>query len=90
VKGKVLMKEPKKQTFKIEKGIIIPPTAAKACPGRESEIDWPFLRMKKGDSILVPLELANAAAVRIRREGFDRKSFTTRRLEAGMRIWRIK
>lgn len=87
------MKEEKdkpKQTFKIERGITIPPTAAKACPGRESAVDWPFARMKKGDSIIVPLELANAAAVRIRREKFDAKTFTTRRLEDGMRIWRIK
>lgn len=81
----------KKQTFRIEKGIVLPPTVAKACPGRESAIDWPFERMKKGDSILVPFELANAAQVRIRREGFTAKDFTTRRIEdKGVRIWRIK
>lgn len=93
MKGKVHTLEKKvktkKQSFKIERGLVIPPTAAKSCPGRESAVDWPFARMKKGESILVPLNLANAAAVRIRREGFDKTDFTTRRLEDGIRIWRI-
>lgn len=80
-----------KKTFKIEAGIEIPTTGAKACAGRESEVDWPFKKMKKGQSILVPFEMANAAQVRIRHEGFDASHFTTRRVAGkGVRIWRIK
>lgn len=80
----------KKKTFKVESGIEIPQTVAKACPGRESAVDWPFARMKKGQSIKVPYEFANAAAVRIRREGFTANDFTSRRIEGGVRFWRIK
>lgn len=84
----------KKLTFKIEKGIEIPSIGGKSGANENGvakvSIEWPFSKMKKGDSILVPLIHANAAAVRLRHEGYTREHFTTRKLENGMRIWCIK
>lgn len=76
--------------FKIESGVAIPPTRSAMAT------KYPFNRMKKGDSIRVPIALARRADHAARRFGKLCKprewKFTIRKIEQGaaVRIWRIK
>lgn len=71
--------------YKIEKGIEIP----KSAQWRHRE--WPFYQMDVGDSVLFAAEEAkragNAATAYSRAAG---RKFCQRKVDGGMRIWRIE
>lgn len=90
---KPLLKVVESSAFRIEKGVAIPHSA-------RGDILYPFADMSKGDSFLVP---ATTEADRRRianRLGKQRKlfakrfgleyEFTSRRVEGGLRCWRVK
>lgn len=76
---------PRTFSFKIEHGIPIP---RKASSGRRAK--YPFADMKPGDSIFLPGKKVNALGSILtphRRKGLK---FTTRSVDGGVRVWRVK
>lgn len=76
-------------SFKIEKGVSIPPVIRNGGGGAPSK--YPFKEMAVGDSFSAPLSerrrvIAAASAHKLRHGG----QFTARTLEDEVRVWRIK
>lgn len=81
--------------FKVEQGIELPP---KPEPGRRA-YKYPWDEMKVGDSFFVPAEEGRARKMgqqiiggghtRARRQN-QRRVFTFRQVEGGVRIWRVQ
>jgi hypothetical protein len=72
--------------MKIDKHVPVPVTRVK--------IDWPFAKLKVGESFLidgikVPLATLHAAK-QIYRRHHGEQEFTVRRTEKGYRCWRVK
>lgn len=83
--------------FAIEKGIALPP----ARKGRSESAEYPFEKMKVGDSFLVPVHGKTAAKnLTARRKLVARRIFCARRslgfhfslrtVKEGIRVWRVK
>lgn len=80
--------------FVIEKGVEIP--KKKAGPGSESM--YPFAQMEPGDSFFIPASgitqknLQRRMATAAKRTGSARipgSKWTTRKVEGGIRVWRV-
>tara|TARA_R100001198_G_scaffold60418_1_gene35017 strand:- start:4393 stop:4638 length:246 start_codon:yes stop_codon:yes gene_type:complete len=75
-KGKVM-------ELQIEKNIPLPPVNR----GRQSKYDF-VLQMQQGDSVLAPTQhVASALVARLRTVGYKA---ATRKVEGGIRVWRIQ
>lgn len=83
--------------FAIDKGIELPP----ARKGRSDNAEYPFAKMKVGDSFLVPVHgKTSPAKVTERRRSLARRMFCAKRslgftfslrtMKDGIRIWRVK
>ena len=85
------------KTYKIEKGIKIPPVSYRTGTAKASPFALTLNALNKGESFLVkePSEMMRAEKVmrdmtaRERNSGGTRK-FTARRLNGGVRIWRVR
>jgi hypothetical protein len=69
-------------TFKIESGIPVPPG---------NRANYPFAKMKVGDSFLVPgvkNSAAIASSVSYRKNRYG-ENYVCRTTEGGLRVWRI-
>lgn len=73
------------QELKIDKGIPLP-------PGAEPQRRYPFHEMERGDSVFFKgVNLQSAPCVAARRHGKTHsKEFACRKVEGGVRIWRVK
>jgi hypothetical protein len=77
----------------IEKGIPIPPNPRE---GGHGNTKYPFRAMEVGDSIFIPCTLTELPGVRNRVHSATRHytkngiTFTSRTVEGGFRVWRIK
>ena len=85
------------QTYKIEKGIKIPKASQGRSDGKPSKVALTMQTMKKGDSFLITTELEAMKASKVVRDrnaregsGGGSKHFTSRRVEKGWRVWRLK
>ncbi len=82
--------------YEIEKNIPIPPLAKRGQKqGEKSGHRYPFKAMEIGDSFLVECESIHDMRVRnnIRLSIYNQavtSRFTVRRVENGLRVWRIK
>lgn len=79
----------RKKPIKIERGIPMPPKGIGG-PGRPRMYPWDD--MKVGDSFFVPsirssANIASSKGIAMKRTGF---AFSTRSVEGGVRVWRIK
>jgi hypothetical protein len=73
-------------TFKIEKGIPIPPDPR----GRTEGSKYPFLQMEVGDSVYLPGKKSVGSILKYARSKKPELRFTTRTDGQGIRVWRIK
>ncbi len=85
------------KTFKIEKGLKLPPPSRPASGGTISRAAQTMLVLEAGDSFLVADEREAFRAEKSMRDmnGTGRrrrggKRFASRRLPAGLRIWRLR
>ncbi len=84
------------QLYKIEKGIKIPAVKQQGSNGKASPVAATMQVLKKGESFLVTGRYVGKASKIMRdfmsgeraREG--KREFTSRTLDAGARIWRVK
>ena len=84
-------------TFKVEKGVPLPPSVKGVSPG---ECPYPFEEMAVGDSFKVPAstereqkiarQKTSAWAKRMRARGMPRFRITSRSGPGFVRIWRIE
>lgn len=83
--------------YKIEKGIKLPPVAVNHEANMPTGAALTIAKLEKGDSFLVSNELEALKATRVLR-GFQKRErarkggreFTSRKVGAGVRIWRIR
>ena len=85
------------KTYKIEKGIKLPPVGQRNGQMKVSPVAATMNELKKGESFLIksPLEVAKSEKVlkdfmRRERERGGNRIFTSRRIGGGVRIWRVK
>ena len=83
--------------YNIEKGIKLSKPVIGKSDGRPSRVALTLNAMKKGDSFLVSSELEAMKADKTVRDRNTRErarggeaQFTTRRIDKGVRIWRVK
>ena len=79
--------------FKIEKGIPIPVSKTVTRQGRGRDRLYPWAEMQVGDSFFVPGEakrigVASHASAVCKR--YAPKRFVSRKVEGGVRIWRVE
>ena len=73
--------------FKIESGVPLPPNAGKQGLGK-----YPFRKMNIGDSFLVATDVQGKTANNLAscaRQIFGKGNFAIRRVEGGVRVWRL-
>lgn len=84
--------------FKIEKGVPIPPVHNGGVPPNKRVVrKYPFASMERGDSVLIAgagdaVQAKNvwqSISMYKKRDGLAGE-FTTRRVDGGVRVWRIE
>lgn len=83
--------------YKIDKGIKLPPVAVNHTPSTPSAAALTLAKLEKGDSFLIRDELAAMKAMKVVRDFQKRqrqretgREFTSRKVGAGVRIWRVR
>lgn len=69
--------------FEIEKGIALPQIKSSRGNG------YPFAEMEVGDSFITENKSVSASSIQFCKKNPD-KAFTSRKVEGGYRIWRVK
>lgn len=83
--------------YKIEKGIEIPPILRAGSNGKSSAVVATVQCLKRGESFLVkdPLDAVKASKalrdfMRRERSTDGKRAFISRKIGAGLRIWRVR